>query len=112
MAGGHDTCSRTTRANTVLRDNLHVAIPQLLELLIDDPAELDADLDDYRTVIKAWDGAGSPVSRKILEDYRRLGFRIFKEKAEVILSMADADKLQTELSASHPTTTPAERVSR
>ncbi|MBT9165594.1 MAG: hypothetical protein DDT25_00248 [Chloroflexi bacterium] len=82
---------------TSLHDSLHTTIPRLIELLIDDPAELDAELDDYRAVLKAWNEAGSPVSRKILEDYRRIGFRIFTQKAEVILSLTDAEKLQIEM---------------
>ncbi len=97
MAGGHDSYSRTPRASTALNENLHSTIPRLLELLIDDPTELDAELSTYRAVLKEWDRAGAPVSRKILEGYRRIGFRVFKDKAEIILSMSDAEKLQLEL---------------
>jgi len=97
MSGGYDTYSRTPRASNALHENLHRAIPRLLELLIDDPAALEAQLDDYRTVLKAWDRAGSPVTRRILEDYRRIGFRVFKDKAEIILSHVDAEVLQIEM---------------
>lgn len=97
MCGGHDTYSREPRANAALHETLHRTIPSLLELLIDDPAEFDAELHDYQVVLNAWDRSGSPVGRKILEDYRRFGFRVFKEKAELILSHADAETLQVEL---------------
>lgn len=97
MSGGHCTYSKEPRPNAALSESLASAIPNLLELICKTTDELNRELADYDETLRAWWGYGSPISRRILEDYPRIGFRVFKDKAEITISHDDAETLQLEL---------------
>jgi len=97
MSGGHSTYAAEPRANSALEQSLREGIPQLLELICQTPEELEREMSEYDTALRAWLGSGAPAPRRILEDYSRIRFRVFKEKAEIVLSIQDAETLQIEL---------------
>lgn len=97
MSGGHSPYCSEPKANDALERSLRFGIPNLLELICQTPEELERELSEYDVVLKAWLGAGSPATRKILEDYPRIRVKVFKDKAEITLSIQDAETLQIEI---------------
>jgi len=99
MTGGHDTYLRSSgpKASSATLQTLATAIPAVLELVCSGPDELAVELAAFKSALDQWDSAGMPATRKIVEGYRRIGFRLFKDKAEIILSEADAEVLQVEM---------------